>query len=199
MSCKRTQGFTLIELLVALLIMALLAIAGYRGLDAVLEARHAVAQETLKWQELMFFFSRMDQDVAQALPRTVRAQDGSTEPAWHGLTAPGPDEAQLSLTRAGVPDENEAQLIPQRIGYRLDNGTISLLVWPALDQANHAQPQHYPLLHNVSTFDLRYLADSGKWYTQWPPLGQNAILPRAMEVDLTLAGGERISRIFALQ
>jgi len=53
---NRQRGFTLIELLVALVILSLIATAGYRGLNAVLQTRERVAEETRKWQHLAFFF-----------------------------------------------------------------------------------------------------------------------------------------------
>lgn len=200
MASRYSRGFTLIEMLVALLILALLAIAGYRGLNAVLDARTAVSQETRKWQQLMFFFSRMDQDIAQALPRPVRNTGGVTEPEFIGhQTLIGANDAQLAFTRAGFADAGAAQLAPQRIGYRLDGNTILLLRWPALDQPVRPAPRRYPLLKGVRAFDLRYLTTAGVWLKQWPPPGQNSGMPSAVEVSLTLADGKTITRVFARQ
>lgn len=194
------RGFTLIELLVALVILAIMSVAGFRGLNAVLDARKAVAQETRKWQNLMFLFSRMEQDIALAVRRPVRDQDGVPQPEWIGHNMPvSPDDAQLILTRAGTQDEQSAQVGPQRIGYRLERNTIYLLRWMALDQPMHSEPRRYPLLEGVSDFSLRYLAPDGRWNEQWPPLGQGGGFPAAVEVKLTLAGGEKITRLFVPQ
>ncbi len=201
MAARSSQGVTLIEVVVALFILALLAIGGYRGLTAVLQARDAVAQETRKWQQLMFFFARMEQDVAQVLHRPVRDQVGNVQPEWLGLaTVAARNEAQLAFTRAGMSDAGAALLVPQRIGYRLEDDTILLLRWPALDQAANAEPQRYPLLSGVREFKLRYLSTAGGWYEQWPPSGQGAPgLPVAVEVALTLVSGEQVTRLLALQ
>ncbi len=200
MSSRPSRGFTLIEMLTALLIMALLAVAGYRGLNAVLQSRAAVAQETRKWQQLMLLFAQMEQDVAQALRRPVRDRSGNQQPEWLGLaTTAGPDDAQLAFTRAGTTDEGEARQVPQRIGYRLDQDTIQLLRWPALDQPQQPEVRHYPLLSGVREFNLRYLAGGGTWVTAWPPPGQPGGLPAALEVGITLTSGEAITRVFALQ
>jgi general secretion pathway protein J len=198
---KRTlRGFTLIELLVALFILALMSAAGYRGLNAVLQTREQVAQETRKWQQLAFFFSRMEQDVAQAIHRPVRDAGGLMQPEWIGReVVVADDEAALTFTRAGIPDQGEATLAPQRIGYRLQQGSIIMLRWPYLDQAPLSKPLRYPLLDGVRGFNLRYLDVSGSWLLQWPPPGQAGGLPKALEAAVTLDSGEKITRVFALQ
>lgn len=197
---RRSYGFTLIELLVALVILALLSVAGYRGLDAVLQTREHVAEETRKWQHLALFFSRMEQDVAQAIHRPARDQGGLAQPEWIGRTVVvADDEAELTFTRAGIPDQGEAMLAPQRIGYRLQQGSIILLRWPFLDQAPRAEPIRYPLLEGVRDFRLRHLDINGNWVAQWPPGGQAGTLPMALEAEVTLASGEKIVRVFALQ
>jgi len=197
MSNQRIRGFTLIELLVALFVLAILTMAGFRGLNAVLETRKAVAQETRKWQDLMFFFSRMEQDVALAVKRPVRDGAGAPQAEWIGHSVPvSPADAQLILTRAGVQDEQGAQAGPQRIGYRLDRDTVYLLRWMALDQPMSAEPKRYALLQGVSEFHLRYMSADGQWNEQWPLAGQTGGIPRAVEVKVTLAGGKQITRLF---
>lgn len=193
------QGFTLIELLVSLVILALLSIAGYRSLDTVIQTRERVSAETRKWQHLTSFFSRMDQDIAQAVHRSVRDTGGVARPEWIGHAVPvGEDDAELTFTRAGITDQGLAMRAPQRIAYRLEQGKIVLLHWPELDLAVRSKPIRYPLLEGVQEFKLRYLDTNGNWQTQWPPSGSGS-LPQATEVSLTLTSGEKFTRIFALQ
>lgn len=195
------HGFTLIELLVALVILTLLSVAGYRGLDAVLQARERVSAETRKWQHLAFFFARMNQDIAQAVPRPVRDEDGIIVcAAWVGnAVAVGENDAELIFTRAGIPDQGAALQAPQRIGYRLEQGTIVMLRWPGLDQAPRAKPVRYTVLEGVREFKLRYLDKDGVWQLQWQYPTDLIKLPQAVEVTLALVGGETITRLFALQ
>jgi len=194
------RGFTLIELLVALVILTLLSVAGYRGLDAVLQTRERVAAETRKWQHLAFFFARMNQDIAQAVQRPVRDEGGAFyRAAWVGnAVTVGENDAELIFTRAGIPDQGAALQAPQRIGYRLEHGAIVMLRWPSLDQPPRVKPVRYPVLEGVREFKLRYLDKSGIWQLQWqyPDLIK---MPVAAEVALTLVSGEVITRIFALQ
>lgn len=200
MNQHRQRGFTLIELLVALFVLAIMTVAGFRGLNAVLDARKAVAQETRKWQNLMFFFSRIEQDIALSVRRPIRDQTGATQPEWVGHSVPvSPDDAQLTLTRAGSQDEEGTQFGPQRIAYRLEGDTVYLLRWTALDQPLRIEPKRYPLLEGVRELRLRYLASGGAWSEQWPPTGQTSGIPLAVEVKLTLASGEKITRLFLSQ
>lgn len=201
MALRKQRGFTLIELLVALVILTLLSVAGYRGLDAVLQTRERVAAETRKWQHLAFFFARMNQDVAQAVQRPVRDEDGViVRAAWVGnAVTVGENDAELIFTRAGTPDQGAALQVPQRIGYRLEHGSIVMLRWPELDQAPRAKPVRYPVLEGVRDFRLRYLDKDGIWQLQWQYPTDLSKLPVATEVTLTLVSGEIITRIFALQ
>lgn len=190
-----TRGFTLVEVLVALFVMAIIAIASFRGLDAVVRTRDAVTSETRKWQNLMFLFSRMQQDVALAVQRPVRDRLGTVQPEWIGNPDPvAPEDGQLILTRAGSSDLLDAQVGPQRIGYRLENNTLFALRWTALDQPPDAEPRRYPILQGVTDFHLRYMGNNGVWYEKWPVPGQAGI-PLAVEVKLTLAGMQPITRL----
>lgn len=197
---NRQTGFTLLELLISLVILALLSAAGYSSLNAVLQTRERVAAETRKWQHLEFFFSRLEQDIAHAIHRSVRDTHGLTNAEWIGHSVlVGEDDAELTFTRSGFLDQGLAMQSPQRIAYRHERDNIVMLRWPALDLAEHATPARYPLLSGVTEFSLRYLDASGIWQTQWPVPGNNAGLPQAAEISLTLTGGDKLTRIFALR
>ena len=197
---NRSRGFTLIELLVALLILVLLSVAGYSGLNAVLQTREHLAQETRKWQHLALFFSQLELDVAQAIHRPVQGPNGIMQAAWIGLpVVTSDDEANLTFTRAGIPDQGPALLAPQRVGYRFQQDSIILLRWPFPDQAPLTKPLRYTLLEGVRDFHLRHLDVNGNWLDYWPVTAQPAHLPMALEVAITLASGEKITRVFALQ
>jgi general secretion pathway protein J len=196
----KARGFTLIELLISLVILALLALAAYRGLDAVMQTRTQVSAETRKWQQLAMFFSRLEQDIAQAVHRSVRDEGGVVQPEWVGhAVVVGDNDASLIFTRAGIADADAGQLAPQRIGYRLEHDRIVLLRWAALDQPQRANPTRHAVLEGVRSFTWRYLARDGLWHTQWPPVAGVGMLPNAAEVELELLDGTSMTRVFALQ
>jgi general secretion pathway protein J len=197
---KKNRGFTLIELLVALVILTLISVAGYRGLNAVLQTRERVAAETRKWQHLAFFFSRVELDIAQVVHRQVRDSTSNNSPEWIGHNVlVGENDAELTFTRAGLTDQGFEMLPPQRIAYRLEKNSIVMLLWPALDQAPNTPPSRNTLLEGVSEFKLRYLDSANNWQELWPPSAAVTVTPSAVEMSLTLSSGEKISRIFALQ
>ena len=137
--------------------------------------------------------------MAQAIHRPVLDAGGLLQAEWIGRSMTvGEDEAELTFTRAGIPGEGAQLLAPQRIAYRFQQGSILLLRWPYPDQAPRSTPLRYPLLEGVAEFRLRHLDATGNWLDQWPG-GQLGALPKAVEVTVTLSGGEKIIRVFALQ
>ncbi|MDA8329302.1 MAG: type II secretion system minor pseudopilin GspJ [Betaproteobacteria bacterium] len=188
------RGFTLIELLVAIVILALVSVMAYRGLNAVIEARKHVEAESRKWRDLSLFFARLEDDATHPAHRPIRDKDGLLQPEWIGKTSfIAQDDANLALTRMGAGEQG-----PQRVGYRLNQGVIEVLIWPSLDQAPFEKPTTYPLLGGVKEFKLRYLTINHQWVETWPLPGQVGGLPKALEVTVGLDSGERVKRIFAL-
>lgn len=200
MKHRLCAGFTLIELLVALFVFAILAVTAYRGLDAVTETRTHLDHETRKWQSLERFFARLDGETAQVLPRPVRTANGAEVPAWIGTpSATGSvEDVQLAFTRHGGFDASGMPLPPQRIGYRLRDDKLEMLRWTMLDSAPYSVPTVDVVLEGVSEFTLRHMNSRLTWEQQWPPGTGAHALPRALEVELLLQGGERLTRIFSL-
>ncbi len=191
----------MIELLVALLVFSLLAMAGYRGLNALLQTRAHLDQETRKYLALSRFFSRLDVQVAQVVNRPVRTANGTLQATWIGYPAPGSglEDAQIIFTRAGGMNAVGGVLPPQRVGYRLRNNAIQLLRWDVLDQAPGSKPTEDTVLEGVREFNLRYLSQAMVWEKQWAMVSASVPPPKAVEVEVVLSTGEKIVRIFSLQ
>lgn len=201
MSIRHIKGFTLIELLVAMFVFAILAVTAYRGLNAVTQTRAHLDQETRKWQALERFFARLDGETAQVLARPVRTASGAEAPAWAGFqtTAQSLEDVQLAFSHNGGFDADGTPLPPQRVGYRLRQNKLEMLRWTALDSAPYNVPTVDTVLEGVSEFNLRYLSTNLTWVTQWPPMTVDTMLPRGVEVQLVLKGGDKLTRFFALQ
>lgn len=195
---RATAGFTLVEILVALSLLALTAALAWRGTAALVDGESKLAAESSRWRTLDAALARFEADLRQAVPRAVRAGD-AVEPGWVAATEANGASA-LAFTRAGPEFAAEPGLAGQRIGYRLRNGSIEVVYWPGLDRARRQDDgaQAWPLIDGVSAFRIEHLNGRGQWSTAWPQPGEPA-LPRAVRVQLVLAGGERIERWFALR
>lgn len=188
------RGFTLIELLAVALIFSLLALMSYRGLDAVLDAREHVRQETEKWRAVAAFLSRFERDARLATARPGRIGSGKV-PAWRGNAA-GMPAPVLEFSRlaplAGTEDS-------RRLAYALnEKREIELWMWPGLDIAPDTAPLRYPLLAGVNTLELNYLNANLAWVESWPVSGDETSLPRAVRLRVVLVSGEEIVRVIAL-
>jgi len=191
----RARGFTLVELLVAILLFALLSTMAYRGMDAMERASERVVSDAEFWQRVTQLFERFAADASQPSPRSVRGVDGKPLPSWWGrpLIEPANADAQLEFTRKSPSGQDDV-----RLGYRLRANTLELLIWPALDRSPLASAEVYPLLEKVVAMRLRYLDFQGIWQDSWPASGTVETLPRAVRMELTLAGPSTVERIFAL-
>ena len=198
---RPVRGLTLIELLVALAIFSVLSGVAYRALTVVLESRGRIEQETGKWRELAMFFARLEQDIAAAVPRPVRDATQRVVPAFVGNAAAlRLEEGVILLTRTGFAADPAAVDPARRVGYRLRGGVVEVLTWNVLDQAPASEPRASAVLHGVQAMELRYLDRRGQSHAAWPPAGGRDALkaiPAGVELAITLASGERISRLFA--
>ena len=192
-------GFTLVELLVAMAVLAVLASISFRGLNSILEAEAHVRSETRRWNDVAVVIAHMGRDLSLAVPRPVRDGTGSVNAAMIIGRVSEEIRSQLMVTRLGDGDDAASQSDLRRIGYRLRAGTLEYLVWPATDSAPNAIPLVNPVLENVDDFQLRALVQDGSWTSVWPAGQQANALPRAVEVQIVLAGGKHITRLFSLR
>lgn len=199
----RQAGLTLIELMVAVALLALITSMAYRGLDGVSRSSERNLAEGDHWQGIALLFERIASDVAQPARRPVRAgaDNAASLPEWWGRGVPGagdatgvdPTAAQLEFTRKSASGRDEI-----RLGYRLREDKVELLLWPVLDRAPGSQPEVYVLLEGVGALRFRHLDATGAWQDIWPVTGSRDVLPRAVAVEVTLKDGVKLHRLFAL-
>ncbi|MCX7175991.1 MAG: type II secretion system minor pseudopilin GspJ [Proteobacteria bacterium] len=199
----RETGLTLIELMVAVALLAVITSMAYRGLDSVSRSSEHSIAEGDHWQGIALLFERIASDVAQPASRPVRAgaENAVPLPAWWGRDVVGAGDAtgvdaaaaQLEFTRKSPSGRDEV-----RLGYRLRDGKVELLLWPVLDRAPGTQPEVYALLEGVSGLRFRHLDSTGTWQDTWPVTGIKDVLPRALAVEITLKDGVTLHRLFAL-
>jgi general secretion pathway protein J len=207
---QQALAFTLVEVLVALVIFAVLAVIGYRTLSSIFDARERLSQQSSVLRDQALFFTRLEADLGALLPRKTRNADGVSEPELMVLSAAvSAVDPVIVFTRTGFAGASGANAAPQRIGYRLNDGKIELLVWDGIDAAPRALPNTYSALANVREFRWRVLDRSGNWRADWPirtgvPSATAASVvsspfPAALELTLVQGDAAPIVRLFALR
>lgn len=195
--CPHRAGFTLIEVMLALAIFGIISVLAYRATAALTDGEVRLSAEGQRWRTLDGLFSRFEADIRQAVPRASRTGSG-IEPPWLALPADSAGNAALVFTRAGSEFTDDPGRSGQRIGYRMRGHAVEIAYWPQIDNAADAQPAVYTLADGVAAFRVEYLGQSGAWRERWPQPNE-AELPRAVRVHLTLDTGEAIERWFVLR
>ncbi len=199
------HGFTLIEVLVALAIFAAIALISHRTLSSIFDTRERLDLQSTTLRDQALFFARLENDLLVLMPRAIRNGDGLSEAALVVSAATSTaDDAVIVFTRAGFAAGSGTSAAPQRVGYRLKNNSIEMLLWDGLDHAPRAAPHVYPALKNIREFRWRVLPaasdNNAAWRLNWPAGGAVASgAPAALEVTVTPADGAPLVRVFVLR
>jgi general secretion pathway protein J len=195
----RSKAFTLVELLVALAIFALVTGFAYRGLNAMLESREALERESHKWRDVALFVGRIERDLGAVLARRAIGVSGTPLAPVSSVIESTASPDGLALTRSGSPLQESALAAPQRLAYRLRDGTIERLAWTSVDASPREEPAAVTVLKRVSGLGFRFLDTRGEWRASWGlPGSAETTPPAAVEVTLTLESGESIVRLIDL-
>ncbi|MCO8314145.1 PulJ/GspJ family protein [Pseudomonas mandelii] len=196
---KAQQGFTLIEVMVAIMLMAVVSLIAWRGLDSVTRADAHLQASTEQTEALLRALNQLERDVA------MRASIELSEPA-----KPGVDDEPSSAPPALIVRSTDGQ------GFRLDvirvapnhNSELQRVRWwlkgDTLYRAQAPSRSHYPLpaptggvavLNDVSEAALRvWEVDKG-----WRKLsGNRRENPLGIEISLkrqTPQGVERYRQV----
>jgi general secretion pathway protein J len=197
----KSRGFTLLEVLVAIAVFAVFSTLAYGSLSRLLDSRDRIETERALWRELALAITQIEDDLGAARPRKVRDLYGNFTPATAAFVGQPSDTRVLGnpameFTRGGVfvlGDSARPDLV--RVGYRLREGNLQRITWPALDLPTRSEPQFTTLLENVTELRVRFYAPAGGWVDVWPPTGQLNAIPKAVEMNLTIDGRGSFQRI----
>ena len=202
---ERIAGFTLVEMLIAMVLFGIMSTVAYRVLDTALVTRERVGDEYRRWRDVARALTWMERDLAAIQARPVRdASDSVAAPLVGVPIVTRADEAAITFTRSGDPDERGGAIAPRRVGYRVQNGALELLTWTVLDQAPRSTPTVSVVLQEVAGLGVRYRDAAGAWHAAWPRNADRAsgsgrtTLPAGVELTVQLTTGERITRLIPL-
>ncbi|WP_019341370.1 type II secretion system minor pseudopilin GspJ [Stutzerimonas stutzeri] len=204
---RAMAGFTLLELLIAIALFALLGLATYRMLEAVMRSDEVVRAQEVQLRELGRAMWSLERDLTQAMPRPVRDGYGDEQNAFIGQMAGSEDGVSLELTRSGWRNPTgmrRANL--QRVRWRLAGDRLERVYWVVLDRDVDSEPRVQPVLDNVQALRLRYLDAENTWHEEWPPFDfgrgnpeeQARRLPLAVEVSVDHQRYGTITRLLRL-
>lgn len=163
-----TRGFTLIEILVATLILAILAIAAYGGLNSLIKEREITHKHNEHFRTLQLAMATIGRDLQQAAARPIRLSSGAFAPAMMGGAN---DIPVLALTRGGRPNPlQQSRSALERVAYTLDGNTLKREVFPVLDRSVTPAPAARTFLKGVQAITLGFMDESRESHAHWPPL-----------------------------
>jgi len=198
---RRQAGFTLIEILVAVVVLAIMAVAAYAGLHAVVKVREDTRQEMQHFKHLQMAMVTLDRDLKQAIARPIRHASGDLSP---GMVGADKNVPELIFTRAGLP--NPLQLPRsglQRVAYGIKDDNLVRYFYLVLDRTVERDPKQQVILKGVTALHLRFMDQFGKWHAAWPPLNAEAsqyddIDPTAVDITLETKRWGEIRRVIEI-
>ncbi|MBU0480638.1 MAG: type II secretion system minor pseudopilin GspJ [Proteobacteria bacterium] len=197
MTKKHNRGFTLLELLVAMAIFSLMSVMVYSSLTSMTETREQLQKRTEIFAELQTFFRVIGRDLTQTAKRPVRDGFGDELPAVKRIVG----ESALEFTRNGWRNPaGRPRSSLQRVRYRFAAGQLIRESWNVLDRAVDSEPHDRIVLNKVLDFDVTFIGQQDKPYKSWPPnvngTPVNDELPRAVNIQVDVAGWGRLDRLF---
>jgi len=187
-------GFTLIEIIISLFIFSIVSIIVTSALHNILNMQSAAEKKATRLAQLQITLLVMSRDIEQVLNRPITNASGQIE-GFVGTAN------TMTFTHAGL--ANPFGQLPrstlQRTRYELNNGILERLTWPMLDQTNGTKPDVKSLLNAVKELHFEYLDNKKHFQSVWPPPDpQQAMLPLAVRVSLTLDDWGKISQLYII-
>lgn len=198
---KRARGFTLIEILVAVVVLSIMAVAAYAGLNALIRARESDKRAMQGFKQLQLAMVTMTRDVQQAVARPIRHASGDMAA---GMIGGSKNVPELAFTRAGRPNPLQAPRSGvERIAYGIDDGDLVRYSYPVLDRTVEPTPERRVLLKHVTSMEVSFMDQFGQVSPNWPPLNSephkyDRIDPVAVTITLDTKRWGKIERVIGV-
>ena len=183
-------GFTLVEMLVALLIFAMIAVAGVGMLRASVDTQSAIDHRLGRINAQERVAALFTADLGQAIARPQLGQSESRQPSFRGTPS------SLSLIRGGWanPDGLPRSSL-QRVEWTGSQSNVSRTAHLFLDGSDPGEPAI--IQRDVESLKLRYRRADGSWTDSFSST-EREMLPAAVELTARARGGQPLVVIAAL-
>lgn len=192
---KRQSGFTLIEAIVSLMLLAVMSVMSYQGVEVILGANERSRSSLSNEAQLHRAWQIINRDLFHIRARSFADGLGSKEPAY--IT--DPNQFGLRFSRGGGPLMRSNPTGVTRIEYRI-NGEDQLerRSWPITATSLNNDGNRLILINNVANVEVEQLS-RGKLFTpNWPPLNEihsMLSLPRMIRITIILLDGTETMRL----
>ncbi|EKN46983.1 MULTISPECIES: prepilin-type N-terminal cleavage/methylation domain-containing protein [Pseudomonas syringae group] len=188
---KHQRGFTLLEVMVAILLMSIVSLIAWRGLDSVTRTDARLRENTEQTESLLRAFNQLERDMA--LRASIEMQepdldgdqnDRSQAPAAVSVRAADTGEFRLDVIRsAAVSGEGL-----QRVRWWLKDGTLYRAMGLPSDRYPLPAPKEgVAVLGSIVDMQTRIWRADNDWHTLD---GNRENNPKGIEIRLTRETGQ---------
>ncbi len=197
---NKHRGYTLIEILIAIVILSVMSVMAYGGMDYVFKSNEIVEVEGESLESYQMAFRVIRNDLELAIERSVRDRLGTDEKAFIGPPE-SKGKAIKFTTNIGSPMQlNTKNSGLQRIEYELRDSQLLRHSWQVLDRAHDSEPRTIVLIKEVN--DLTFSFVSTAEHEFWPLPSSDEeflILPRAVRMNITMNNQLQLERLFLVR
>lgn len=178
------HGFTLIEVMVAIMLMAIVSLIAWRGLDSVSRADSHLQASTEQTEALLRTLNQLDRDLALRASIELRTPSLNDDEQPDGLSAINVRSAdrrdfQLNIIRSAALPENGLQ----RVRWWLEGDTLYRAISAASDRYPLPAPKKaLAVLSGISDLQVR-IWEPGQGWRQLA--GNRKADPLGLEINLT--------------
>ncbi|CAM3090081.1 type II secretion system protein GspJ [Pseudomonas floridensis] len=193
------RGFTLLEVMVAILLMSIVSLIAWRGLDSVTRTDARLRENTEQTESLLRSLNQLERDVALRASIELQEPDldgnqGERPQAPAPVSVRGTDSSdfRLDVIRSAATSGEGLQ----RVRWWLKNGTLYRAMGDASDRYPLPAPQAgVAVLGQVTELQVRIWKQDNAWHTLD---GNREDNPKGLEIRLTretAQGPERYRKV----
>lgn len=194
------RGLTLIEVLIAVVVLSVMSLMAYGGLNVVVDHSQKIEQIADRSAAYQRAYFRLRNDFQNLRDRPMRDAFGDSQPSVF-LDIDG----GLNFVRGGWrnPLGSDRSSL-ERVRYVLEEDAIRRESWSSIDLIQETEPSTLTLLDQIEDMQFRLLDAAGQWREDWPPgalpgaagAAAEEPPPIAVELLITTADWEEIRLLF---